>query len=285
MKEALRFGLLTATIVAFPWLAVSVAANLQTISAPIAPAGASPCANNGCATYPVIAAPLLGQSNGYALQFLLVTLMLLFVTVSYYGWRKGVRGGGNSFRSMPSILLIVIIFYILLVSARSMGGPTFPGVETSTPGESSPFYLPLAIILVAGAITVVMSLRRITRTLPRGPGAHEDIREEAASILRRAIYSLRSGNDPRSIIINCYRSLGEVLQNSGATSTPAMTAREFEAESERLFSISHDPMHHLTALFEKARYSDEEVSIKEASEAEAVLSELRSEIVGIQGLK
>jgi hypothetical protein len=283
MREALRFVLLTATIIAFPWLAISVASNLQTISAPITSSVVNPCAANGCATYPVIVTPLTGQSNGYALQFLLATLVLLFVVVSYYGWRKGVRTEGNSFRSLPSILLIIIIFYIALVSAKSFGVPTFPGVVVNAPAEPSPFYLPLAIVLVVGVISIIWSLRRSGRILPE-TALHEYEREAAARILRGAIYSLRSGSDSRSIIINCYRSLGEVLQKSGVASTPAMTAREFEAESERLFSIRHEPIHHLTSLFEKARYSDEEVGTNEASEAEAVLSELRSEIVGARGL-
>ena len=44
--------------------------------------------------------------------------------------------------------------------------------------------------------------------------------------------------------------------------------------------IRHETLHRLTALFEKARYSFEEVDPEEAVEAESVLSELKSEVVG-----
>ena len=107
----------------------------------------------------------------------------------------------------------------------------------------------------------------------------------AVTVLDRAIHSLRSGTDPRSVVISCYRALCETLQERGVSGSPSTTAREFEVASENALQIHHGTLHRLTALFEKARYSAEEVSRGEAVEAESVLSELKSQMLGVAGEK
>ena len=57
-----------------------------------------------------------------------------------------------------------------------------------------------------------------------------------------------------------------------------MTAREFEGACQQVFPVKRDPIHRLTLLFERARYSDEEVGSVQASEAEGVLTELRDSL-------
>jgi hypothetical protein len=151
-------------------------------------------------------------------------------------------------------------------------------------GSSLPLsFIPVAAIVVAMLVAGFMILGRSggrLRSAPwRSPSvATEEERQEFASVLERASQSLKAGDEPRSVIIECYRALCEVLQKRGAVNNPSMTAREFEGASQRRLAVRPDLLHRFTALFEKARYSNEEIFAGEASESESMLDALKSEV-------
>ena len=282
MKGSLGFGLAIISLIAFPWLAISVAYNLEVITIGGSSAVNSVCTSD-CPTSQTIL-PGAGQSSGYGLYLYLAAIAVLFLGISYYAWRHDVSGRSDSLWSLPTTFVAAGLVYLLLVIFSSLKGFSLTGASAGSSVESSLAYVPLALVLVAAATAAVWALHRFRRT-PPAPVAHEDGRRDAAGVLQGAIASLWSGTDPRSVIISCYRSLTEVLQKSGAVNSPTMTAREFELSSQQVLSVRHDTVHHLTALFEKARYSDGDVSRGEASEAEATLTELRLELEGKAGLK
>ena len=278
MKGSLGSALAIISLIAFPWLAISVAYNLQDV-----PLGTSTKPSNVCASNcpnPQTILPGAGQSGGYVLELYLAAIAVIFVGISYYAWRHDISGRSASLWSLPANLVLVGLVYLLLVIINSINGISLPGIGLGSSIGPSLTYVPLALILVAAAVAAVGTIRRFTRT-PAGPPTHEVERNDAAGVLQGAVASLWNGTDPRSVIISCYRSLTEILQRSGAVNSPTMTAREFEVSSQRVLSVRHDTIHRLTALFEKARYSDKDISKDEVSEAEDTLTELRLEVEGV----
>jgi len=278
MRQAVQFGLLAAIVVAFPWLAVSIAANLQLL-----PSGASGPPSPSCSSNcPTSSQVVVQQTAGNALVFLftIAIVLSLFVVSGIIAWRRKVQTS-RSLWSLLSVLLLFSVVYALsgvVNILRTISLPN-PGVFNQVAYWLS--YLPLALILIAGALGVRWIAQRPvltpSKTIQMTP---PEEKMAAVSVLDKAIHSLRSGTDPRSVVISCYRALCEILQERGVPGTPSTTAREFEAASEDALPIHHETLHRLTALFEKARYSAEEVGPREAVEAESVLSELRSEVLG-----
>ena len=223
--------------------------------------------------------PVTGGANPALVQLALVIIAVMFVGVSYFAWRRGVRSRSDSIWNLPALLFVAGFFYVLLTVLPSSQGLSLPEFGIANyPGWLS--YLPLAVIVVAGGMSLIWALHRYGTTFTSPVRlASEESRDVAVSgALQRAISSLQVGNDARLAIIQCYRSMEEILQEGGVANSPSMTAREFEAASQRLFRVKRDPIHRLTNLFERARYSNEEVGTRQASEAEAVISELKEEV-------
>ena len=71
-----------------------------------------------------------------------------------------------------------------------------------------------------------------------------------------AIKGLRSGQNYRNVILNCYERMSQALiEHKGIERNFAMTAREFEEWLDEL-GIPPEPIHQLTSLFEEVRYGD-----------------------------
>ncbi len=83
----------------------------------------------------------------------------------------------------------------------------------------------------------------------------EDIEDSLSSTLDRAIVGLSDGEDVRSTIINCYREMSQILEESGAKNDKFLTPREFKDESIENISAPRNIISEITYLFEEARYS------------------------------
>ena len=275
MRQSTGLALLALTAVAFPLLAVTVAANLQASPAAAFIPSNGPCASH-CPSSSFVTNPQTEVSPLW-FQFILVLAAALFAVSTIMAWQKGKRDRGWN---LWSAVIILAATYGLLALARVYG--TYPiasyGAGTSPIGWLA--YVPLALILSAAALVFFWKWQRPGMTMPAAPQPAPRRGAEAAAVIDGAIYSLHVGNDPRSVILACYRSLCEVLQNKGVEGSPAMTAREFESAGRSLLPVSHEAIHRLTSLFERARYSDEDIGPGEAGEAEAVLSEFRVEMAG-----
>jgi hypothetical protein len=282
MRKNLWLVLMMALVLGFPWLASSVASNLETTAAPEAqpvlptsnfsPTSGLPPYESGLPNLP--------------LDLIIVAVMLFAIT--YLGWRKGgERDLGNTSRLDPlGMTLAACLLLALFIVIDGLRGimPTISGPSLTLS------YVPLGAIAVAIVIAGFMILRRTAGRARsatwRPPSvATEEERQEFASLLEQASQSLKAGREPRSVIIECYRALCEVLQKHGAVNSPSMTAREFEGASQRSLAIRPDLLHRFTALFEKARYSDEVIFAEEASESESMLDALKSDIGRVPGAK
>jgi len=284
MRQAVQIALLATIVVAFPWLAVSIAANLQML--PSGSSGTPPvsCSANCPATSQAVLPPTAG--NPLVFEFTLAVVLTLLVLTGIIAWRRKVQTSRGLW-SLLSLLFFFALVYALAAVLRTLQTNPLPNIG----GLYSEFYwvsyLPLAVILIGGALGAKWIMQRPDLTPSRGiqSTVSEEKKVAVLKALDRAIHSLRSGSDPRSVVISCYRALCETLQERGVPSRPSMTAREFEAASESTLTIHHETLHRLTALFEKARYSDEEVGTRDAAEAESVLTELKSEVSEMVGAK
>lgn len=283
MRRSLGFVVLALAVIALPWLVVSVAANLQAYPTPVGihvnPTCFGPCNSNSTFSSALIIA---GQADPGAFRLALAAIVLGCLGLSYLAWRRGLRSGkSDNLWNIPALLLLIGMFYLALTVAPRVGTYLQPGPGTA----QSPlplWYLSLALVVVAGGVSLTWALRRAggITIIPSPTTAESGRKESLAGVLQGALGSLRAGNDPRSIIINCYRSMVDLLQEAGVSDSPSMTAREFEATCQRLFAVKRELIHRLTALFERARYSDEDIGTLQASEAEEVLTELRDSATG-----
>ena len=278
MRQAVLFGLLATIVVAFPWLAVSIAANLQLLPSVTSVAPSLSCSPN-CPTSSQL---VLQQTAGNAmvLLFTLAIVLSLFVVSGIIAWQRKVQTS-KSVWSLLSVLLLFALVYALSGLLNVIRLISLPSLSAFDPLVYWLSYVPLALILIAGALGVKWIAQRPDLTTSNAIQATPPEEKMAAvSVIDRAIHSLHSGTDPRSVVIGCYRALCETLQEKGVSGTPSTTAREFEVASENVLPIRHETLHRLTALFEKARYSAEEVGTRDAAEAESVLTELKSEVLG-----
>lgn len=283
MERPLKLGLTLAVVLAFPWLAVSVAANLVTIALPKSTSSSGLCSLNpgACPVSQAQNLQPLGQPGEYTIVLYLAALAILFVAVSYYAWKRGLKTKKDSFWNLPFLILGFVALFVVIAAMNAIRSGFFPAYHAGSSVELPLSYILLSAIIVASITSVFWAVQRSPKPLPSVSPTHEDERKEAAGILHRAVRSLRLGSNPRSVIISCYRSLTEVVQAVGAQNGPAMTAREFEVSARELLSVPREPVHRLTALFEKARYSDDDIDAVEASDAEDTLSELRQALEGV----
>lgn len=272
MDRVAGVAVIAASVIVLPWLAVSAAANIQAFPSPVGRSLNSTCTGARCGAAPN---SLFTSGNGSPASFqaAFVVVAVALVVVSYVAWRRGVTGRHDSFWNIPGFVLGIGIFFGVLLLSRSLVGSSVPYDAGGAGGESL-WYLTLSLIVVAGVMTAAWVLKRAGRgeLLPEVQ-APEEV-GGAAAVLRRGLASLGRGEAPRLVIIECYRSMQDFLRKKGVEDAPSMTAREFEEAGRRVLDVGRGPVHRLTALFEKARYSDEHLDAEIAAEADSVLKEL-----------
>jgi hypothetical protein len=110
--------------------------------------------------------------------------------------------------------------------------------------------------------------------IDKGAGARE-----LKNALETALYSLGNLGDHRLAVLDCYKTMISILERYGMPQRASFTSREFEREvSSRLGIVSSKYLHDLTLLFERARYSSEELTAREEAEARYDLEGLASTI-------
>jgi hypothetical protein len=210
--------------------------------------------------------PFLVSTESAALPALEVIVGVLLVAMMVHVAVKltGTVKFRNALRAIGAILLLFILISILplvlpgkpTISAdnapisTSSLPPTYP---VSPLGEPPPVFAWLA----AGGILLGISLLTIQllRRRPKPMNAADSLLQDAEEALR----ALRAGKDFPSVIIRCYLQMSEVLRTERRWERQgSMTVREFQDWLE-LRGIPAEPVHQLTSLFEKARYSKEQI--------------------------
>lgn len=97
------------------------------------------------------------------------------------------------------------------------------------------------------------------------------------TFLRTLIYPLFT-ETKKATIIQCYSAVLALFEKSGMHQEESLTPRELEAEVSARLGFSSENLHQLTALFERARYSAEELSSQEAERALFYFKQLSEEL-------
>jgi len=103
-------------------------------------------------------------------------------------------------------------------------------------------------------------------------------RNKVATIIDETVRKLSLGSNYRDTVLKCYKLIAETLEAKSSLDGKALTASEFmKLVSERL-KLNSLNLARVTALFEVARYSENEVTKENAAEAIECLSNLSAEL-------
>jgi hypothetical protein len=162
----------------------------------------------------------------------------------------------------------------------------FPSSSPSSlPYLSSLLNLPridlVEVLLIVTAVVAVLIVSRSLSTRRRPTTPFEDDedllankRREMAAILDAAAARLNAGSSYRETVIQCYKMIGELLEEKSDVDGRVLTAREFKTRVSERLKIDTPYLAQVTQLFEVARYSEQEITREQAQEAAACLSNL-----------
>lgn len=164
------------------------------------------------------------------------------------------------------------------------GGESGVGGATELPlgGRPSSVFL----IVVVGVLTLHI-LVLASRFLPRlyrvvtydAPDPRRSKRELARAV-RTAIRDLEAGEDFRTAVLRCYKTMVLLFETRGMRQEPHQTAREWEARALAGMGVSPEGVEDLTSLFEEARYSAHAIGEAQRDGAIASLAAVRAQLEG-----
>jgi len=144
-----------------------------------------------------------------------------------------------------------------------------PGYIEKSQNTNIPLAIAIAIIIITliGGIMLFKKQKTI-----EGPTIEE--------IASKAITELKTENDYKKSVINCYKQMCKWLGRKGVRKESYQTPREFAMASKDYLNMSPESLYALTQIFEKARYSKHDVSSEDRDKAISCLNEIISAPVG-----
>lgn len=149
-----------------------------------------------------------------------------------------------------------------------------PGTtQQKVPEESQNKYILLAIaaIIIAIIIGVIMIFKK--QSNQEGPTIEQ--------IATQTIDNLRTGNDYRKSVLECYKQMCNWLSSKGIRKVSHQTPREFAMTAKNFLKISPESLYNLTQIFEKARYSTHDINLQDRDNAINYLNEIIAAPVNI----
>ena len=174
-------------------------------------------------------------------------------------------------------------------STYTLSRPIFNGTEPSFLNLSFPALpqITYSEILATVAVIVVtlvclQAFRIISSRRSIKPVSNFDLlteeRNRVATIIDETVRRLSLGSTYRDTVLKCYKLIAETLEARSSLDGKALTASEFMKLVSKRLRINSSNLARATTLFEVARYSENEVTKENASEAIECLSNLSSEI-------
>lgn len=139
------------------------------------------------------------------------------------------------------------------------------------------FEILLVVILVVAVVGVLMrtTLGKRSRSFNAPDEADiEEERKEVARVLDETVNRLRQGSNYRDTVLECYRQISQILEKESEIEGRLLTAREFQDVVIEKLNLDSLYLDEATALFEVARYSDLDITQKEADRAIICLTNL-----------
>jgi hypothetical protein len=136
------------------------------------------------------------------------------------------------------------------------------------PPNEVPLWAYIVAVLIIGAIIAGVIMRK----------RQAEELKDFADIFSYTAELLAAGDSIRESIFNCYESLVVLLMNRGFLRRDFETVREFEMAIRQAIQISEEAISSLDTMFEEARYSRNEMSDLNKSQAQAALTTVVNEI-------
>jgi Domain of unknown function (DUF4129) len=195
-----------------------------------------------------------------------------------------------------AIVLIGLLFVGRLNGFRRRAAADEPFVPTATPPPGQPAtpqttdsqpefaWIPATaflVLLIAGAFAVWWAGRRRGKVYsPR----EKPLGEALADVLEETLDDVRAEQDPRRAVLRAYGRLERVLAAHGLPRRPSDAPLEYLARVLNDLSVSPDAVRRLTALFERAKFSQHEIGVEMKDEAVAALQTMQDELRAAEAL-
>jgi Domain of unknown function (DUF4129) len=138
--------------------------------------------------------------------------------------------------------------------------------------------------VLALATAALIAIGAATRPRPRLAGSEED--DPLAALVDDSLEDLRAEPDPRRAVIAAYARMERGLGTSGLARAPAETALEYLRRVLANRRVSPEAAVRLTALFQRAKFSDHVIGADAKQAAidalEAVRDELRARLAAAE---
>lgn len=232
---------------------------------------------------------IIGQSSS-PLDYSYLILAVIVISLTAFFASSSKKGGGRTTwtvkpqKHRSKALLAILGGYIGLVLlglylASEITLPIFEGSSISiTYGQIVQLTIvgiSFSVIALNGYLFYRTGRRDRVRRLP-APVSPAD---ELLFILQNAASKLDQENvSYRDIIIDCYKRLLLLFEHLGIPQRSNLTPREFEDEITSIIGVSFPQLRELTLLFERAKYSNEDLSKKDVVRARDSLSSMGHEL-------
>jgi Domain of unknown function (DUF4129) len=145
-----------------------------------------------------------------------------------------------------------------------------------------PQFALVPVLIVVGLVgTAVVALVISSRRRRRALGdrlAFAELAEALEEVLAESLDDLRAERDPRKAVVAAYARLERTLAAYGLPRRPAEAPAEYLARILAELEVSHRSIGRLTALFERAKFSQHEVDAGMKEEAIDALETTRDEL-------
>ena len=198
----------------------------------------------------------------------------------------------SRFRSVAVFLLFLgaLALALRLAEETRQNGEVRAPVTATTgtpPGDAGPrkgyepefAALPVAILLGLGGLAIAaLVLAARARRKALGPLRDPGLLEALEDVLAESLDDLRAERDPRKAVVAAYARLERTLAAYGVPRAPAEAPAEYLARILTELEVSQDSAGRLTALFERAKFSQHEVDAGMKEEAIDALETARREL-------
>jgi hypothetical protein len=236
----------------------------------------------------------------YAFSAFLV-LFVLAIPVAAYGYLLQARevklGRRRSFQARVGVsLLVTLALFVLLILRlylrHHLNLPTFQthvhrphGIGGAGGGRKATYEptfqwpVVVAFALVAGVAAAVF-LNRRTRRTPTAAMLDQGLADDVATTIGGAIDDLEREADARRAVIAAYARMEGVLGRHGLRRRPSETALEYLRRVLLEVTARGDAVERLTGLFERAKFSKQDVDADMKAEAIDALRAIRDGLGG-----
>jgi hypothetical protein len=266
----LRTLLLIAILLAFPLAVASMISDLGGSGSP----GPGLSGNSSASSAPTstIAANLSQLGNTNAALVLVVAVILLELPILY-------RSRTNILWELLTVAGSVVAAVTAIVLVSGITSIQNMGLELNFGGG---LYFVVAVTLGlagAGVLAAILLLRRSQsmEILSVPPPRPRKLLAGPSAGGFSPYYGATDGSH-RGVVISCYSAFCAILMKLGVGNPPSRTPREFASEASERTPLDRELGRRITALFEKARYSVEEVPEGDARESRAILHEIDGEL-------